>query len=47
MEKTLKNGRAIGIGHFQKPNTAKVLAAEIPRLAEKGITLVHASELVE
>lgn len=47
VEKTLKNGQAIGIGHFQKPNTAKVLAAEIPRLAEKGITLVHASELVQ
>jgi len=42
-----ENGVAIGIGHFQCPATAKVLAEEIPKLAEAGIELVHASELVQ
>jgi len=42
-----KHGIAIGIGHFQSPATAKVLAEEIPKLAGANIELVHASELVQ
>jgi polysaccharide deacetylase 2 family uncharacterized protein YibQ len=38
-------GSAIGIGHF-RPNTVEVLAAFLPTLAEQGVRLVHASELV-
>lgn len=40
-------GAAIGIGHFQSPATARVLADEIPKLADANIVLVHASELVQ
>lgn len=47
LETVHQQGTAIGIGHFQSPNTAKVLAEEIPKLAEAGIELVHASELVQ
>jgi hypothetical protein len=47
LETTLQHGQAVGIGHFQSPATAKVLAEEIPKLAEAGIELVHASELVQ
>lgn len=41
----MKQGQAIGICHF-RPTTARVLAEVLPRLKEKGISLVHASELV-
>lgn len=47
LETAQKHGQAIGIGHFQSPATAKVLAEEIPKLAEAGIELVHASELLQ
>jgi polysaccharide deacetylase 2 family uncharacterized protein YibQ len=47
LETAQKHGQAIGIGHFQCPATAKVLAEEIPKLAEAGIELVHASELLQ
>ncbi len=43
----IEEGSAIGIGHFQKPNTAKVLAEEIPKLKNAGIELVHVSELLQ
>ena len=43
----IKNGSAIGIVHFQKPNTSKVLTEEIPKLENAGIELVHVSELVQ
>ena len=46
VKQTIAQGSAIGIGHFQKPNTAKVLAVEIPKLKNAGIELVHASELL-
>ena len=42
-----ENGSAIGIGHFQHAATARVLADEIPKLADAHIELVHASELVQ
>lgn len=41
-----KTGSAIAIGHF-RPLTLDVLEQEIPKLAAAGITLVHASELVQ
>lgn len=47
LDTAIKHGQAVGIGHFQSPSTAKVLAEEIPKLAEAGIELVHASELVQ
>ena len=47
LETTRKQGYAVGIGHFQSPATARVLAEEIPKLAGAGIELVHASELVQ
>lgn len=47
LETVQEQGSAIGIGHFQCPATAKVLAEEIPKLAEAGIELVHASELMQ
>ena len=47
LETAQEEGTAIGIGHFQCPATAKVLAEEIPKLAEAGIALVHASELMQ
>ncbi len=47
LETAQEQGTAIGIGHFQCPATAKVLAEEIPKLAEAGIELVHASELMQ
>lgn len=47
LETAQKQGQAVGIGHFQCPATAKVLAEEIPKLAEAGIELVHASELLQ
>lgn len=47
LEAARRQGTAIGIGHFQSPATAKVLAEEIPKLAEANIELVHASELVQ
>lgn len=47
LETAQEEGTAIGIGHFQCPATARVLAEEIPKLAEAGIELVHASELMQ
>jgi uncharacterized protein len=47
VKEAIEKGSAIGIGHFQKPNTAKVLAEELPKLKNAGIDLVHASELVQ
>ena len=47
VEAAKRQGAAIGIGHFQSPATAKVLAEEIPKLADANIELVHASELVQ
>jgi polysaccharide deacetylase 2 family uncharacterized protein YibQ len=47
LETVQQQGSAIGIGHFQCSATAKVLAEEIPKLAEAGIELVHASELMQ
>ncbi len=42
----LARGSAIGIGHFRE-ETAALLARELPRLAAKGVALVHVSELVQ
>ena len=39
-------GEAIAIGHF-RPATAQVLAELLPKLADYGVELVHASELVD
>jgi polysaccharide deacetylase 2 family uncharacterized protein YibQ len=39
-------GSAIGIGHF-RPDSVAVLAEYLPTLADKGVTLVHASELLQ
>lgn len=47
IDRARERGQAIGIGHFQSPATAAVLAAEIPRLAGENIDLVHVSELVQ
>lgn len=47
VERAVKQGSAIGIGHFQHAGTAAVLAEEIPKLEKAGIELVHASELVQ
>lgn len=44
--KARERGTAIGIGH-PYPETLAVLAEEIPRLADQGIQLVPASQLVE
>ena len=41
----LARGSAVGIGHFRE-ETAALLAQELPKLADKGVTLVHVSELV-
>jgi polysaccharide deacetylase 2 family uncharacterized protein YibQ len=41
-----QRGQAIVIGHF-RPLTVSLLEEELPRLAGQGITLVHASELVQ
>ena len=42
----LKKGEAIAICHF-RPNTAVVLSELIPELENRGIELVHASQLVQ
>lgn len=42
-----QRGYAIGIGHFQSPATATVLAREIPALKQANIELVHVSELLQ
>lgn len=39
-------GSAIGIGHF-RPDSVAVLAEYLPTLEAKGVTLVHASELLQ
>jgi polysaccharide deacetylase 2 family uncharacterized protein YibQ len=44
--KARSRGHAIGICHF-RPDTLKALAQLLPRLAEEGLSLVHASELVQ
>lgn len=41
-----KTGAAIAIGHF-RPLTLDVIEKELPKLEASGITLVHASELME
>lgn len=41
-----RDGAAIGIGHF-RPKTVEVLPSEIEKTIGEGITLVHASELVQ
>ncbi len=46
VEKAKRQGSAIGIGHFRN-TTAAVLAEEAPTLAEAGVELVPASELVQ
>ena len=46
IEKTLKQGKAIGIGHLH-PKTIKALKRAIPKFEEKGITLVTLSKVME
>jgi hypothetical protein len=41
-----ENGTAIGIGHHRK-NTIRALKEELPRMKERGIELVVASEVLE
>ena len=41
-----EQGRAIAICHF-RPDTAEVLGEVLPQLEGEGVTLVHASELVQ
>jgi polysaccharide deacetylase 2 family uncharacterized protein YibQ len=44
-DRAKKQGMAVGIGHFRR-NTAAVLAEAIPDLKQKGLKLVHVSELI-
>ncbi len=41
-----KHGAAVGIGHFRE-GTVNALAQALPELKQEGLTLVHASELVQ
>lgn len=41
-----RNGAAIGIGHFHRVNTIKVLKEQSPLLEEERFTLIFASEAV-
>lgn len=43
----LKYNQAIGIGHVEKINTAKVITEMLPYLKEKGIEIVPVSEIIE
>lgn len=45
VDKALRNERALAIGH-PYPETLKVLAEELPRLARRGVRLVSPSELI-
>jgi len=45
LKKARRKGNALAIGH-PRPNTYRVLKREIPRLADKGVTLAPASYLV-
>lgn len=45
IDKALRNERALAIGH-PYPETLKVLAEELPRLARRGVQLVSPSELI-
>jgi polysaccharide deacetylase 2 family uncharacterized protein YibQ len=42
----LENGTAIGIGHF-RPGTVDALGKLLPELEKRGISLVHASQVVQ
>ena len=46
IEVVQRKGEAVAICHF-RPTTAQVLPEVLPKLQESGITLVHASELVQ
>ncbi len=47
VEVARKQGQAIGIGHFQSIETARVLERLIPRYKKKGISFVTLSQLVK
>lgn len=42
-----EEGTAIGIGHFQSMETARVLRREIPRYRDEGIVFVGVNEVIE
>ncbi len=46
VEVAVEHGQAIGIGHFRE-STVEILAEMLPKLNEKGVKLVHVSELVK
>ena len=46
INKSLKKGKAVGIGHLT-PTTIKALKRAIPKFEEKGIILVTLSQVVE
>jgi len=46
MQFAQKNGCAVAIGHF-RPATVEALKTLLPQLEENGISLVHASEVVQ
>ncbi len=47
MQVAKRQGEAIGIGHIQTPNTARVLNEMVPKYKQKGIEFVYLSELFE
>ncbi|MFP4686659.1 MAG: divergent polysaccharide deacetylase family protein [bacterium] len=47
IELARRDGEAIGIGHIQAENTARVLAHRIPQYQQRGIEFVSLSEIVD